>query len=184
MERSSPSRTAGVVIRKVTLAGVEYTLSVPTKVRKAADEEAVVIARRLDMLPAIARSCASLPEAERIAWRQSYITSMLIGIASKQEWAAYYDSLWNLAFLFWNALDPSQKGNRTLMEGVAWAYELVNDENVTNEEVGSLWIAIKMVGQEETLKNSSGSAEEATPPMDSPNTTVGLPSIATTSTVA
>ena len=197
-ERSSPSRTAGVVMRKVTLAGTEYTLSQPDRVRKAADEEAVVISRRLDMLPALARSCASLPEEERAAWRKDYIATMTCGIASPEEWAVYYRSLWQPAFRFWNALDPVHKmmpgdpGDRTsrpprppvaprpmtLLEGVEWSYELLNSDDVSKEEIDSMWLAIRVVSQEEQLGNSFGSEEKAAIlPTDIPTTAAGLPSM-------
>lgn len=156
MERSSPSRTAGFCIRKITLAGVEYTLSQPDKVRKAADEESVVIARRMDILPAIARSCASLPDMERDAWRRDYISTMVCGIASPEEWRSYYNSLWQLAFRFWNALDAKDRAGKSLLDGVAWAYEVINSEDVSREDIDSLWLAIRMVSQEAPLGESSG----------------------------
>jgi hypothetical protein len=154
--RSSPSRTAGICIRKATLGGVEYVLSVPDKVRRAADEEAVVISRRLDMLPALAKACADIPAEERQAWRQDYIRTMIVGIASPEEWTTYYRSPWNTAFRFWNALDPKEKGDRSLLDGVGWCYELLNADDVTDQERDSLWLAIRMVSQEGALGESSG----------------------------
>ena len=152
-ERSSPSRTAGVCVRKITLAGTEFTLSQADKIRKAADEEAVIIGRRLDMLPAIARACMALPEEERAAWRRDYIATMIVGIASVAEWQAYYTSLWRLAFRFWNTLDPDHKGKRTLLDGVAWCYEIINDADVTKDNLDSLELAIEMVSQESEVSN-------------------------------
>ena len=182
MERSSPSRTAGVVIRKVRLGGgAEYTLSQPDKVRKAADEEAVVIARRIDMLPALAKACQALPEESRAAWRRDYINMMVCGIATPEEWSAYYRSFWQLAFRFFNALDPEDKNKKgvSLLDGVAWAYEMVSGEDVTKEEIDSLWLAIRMVSQEDAVKNSSGSEEADTPPMADPSSADGQSSTPT-----
>jgi len=161
------------VIRKVKLGGVEYTLSQPDKVRKAADEEAVVISRRLDMLPALARACEGLPEESRAAWRRDYINTMVCGIASPEEWTVYYRSLWQLAFRFWCALDPADRGNRSLLDGVSWAYEIVGGEGVTKEDMDSLWLAIRVVSQEDALGESFGSGGAATPPTDSQTTEGG-----------
>lgn len=190
MEKSSPSRTAGFVVRKVTVGEVEYTLSQPDKVRKAADEEALIISRRLDMLAALAKACAELPVKQQAAWRDAYISAMMCGIASELEWHAYWDSLWNLAFRFWNALDPKDRlrfggtdGRTTgdMLIGVSWAYEIVSSTERTKEEIDSLWLAIRCVSQEDALKNSSGSeAPEAKPPMDTPSTEAGLPSTPST----
>lgn len=181
MDTSSASRTAGVVLREATLAGQVYLLSQPDKVRKAADEEAVVISRRLDMLPALAQSCAAIPELERAAWRSAYIDKMMCGIASPQEWSAYTSSLWHLAFRFWNALDPKHKENRTLLDGVRWSYELLNNDDVTMLEIDALWLAIRCVSQEDAVKNSSSgsNAPASTPSTDSRSTVAGQPSTIT-----
>jgi hypothetical protein len=201
MERSSASRTAGVVVRTVTMGSEEYLLSNPDRVRKAADEEAVVIARRLDMLAALARACEALPEASRAQWRQDYIQKMLCGIASPEEWSAYYRSIWRLAFRFWNALDekhkilPGDPGDQwarpprpaipprrmTLLEGVSWAYELVNREDVGRAQVDSLELALEAVSQADATKNSSsGSTDQAaTQATDTQSTEGGQPSTPT-----
>jgi len=166
-DTSSPSRTAGVVIRKVTVGGQEFTLSQPDRVRKAADEEAVVLSRRLDMLPSVVRACTALPTDEQRAWRRDYINAMMCGIATPEEWSAYYRSMWELAFRFWNAMDPADRGGRSLVDGVTWCYEMVSSEGVTKDEMESLWVGIRMVSQEEALKNSSGSTEPPpTPSME------------------
>ena len=171
MERSSPSRTAGTVLREVKMGSETFLLSQPDRVRRAADEEAVVIARRLDMLPALAKACVGIPEEERVAWRRDYINTMVCGIASPEEWTTYYRSLWQLAFRFWNALDPKHKltddGKRrkTLLEGVTWAYEVVNSDDVSKEDIDSLWLGIRVVSQEDSVKNFSGSPEAGTPVM-------------------
>jgi len=161
MERSSPSRTAGAVNREVSLAGETYLLSQADKVRKAADEESVVIARRLDMLPAIAKACEEIPKESRAEWRRDYLNSMICGIASPEEWANYYRSLWEFAFRFWNALDLKHKLNpqgaqMSLLEGVLWAYELLSSSDVTKADIDALMIAVRMVSQEDAVKNSSG----------------------------
>jgi hypothetical protein len=177
MERSSPSRTMGVVAREVTLAGNRYLLNQPDRVRKAADEEAVVLSRRLDLLPALSRACATLPVSERDAWRREYVAAMVSGIATAEEWAVYFRSTWQLAFRFWSALDPKQRGDRSLTDGVAWAYEIVNDSNVTRDEIDALWLAIRIVSQEDLLGESSGSAAEASTPLTANQTTeAGQPS--------
>lgn len=181
MERSSPSRTAGVVLRNVTLNGETYLLSNPDRVRKAAEEEAVVISRRLDMLPAIARACAGLPADQQQGWRKDYLNAMMIGIASPDEWGAYYRSLWRLAFRFWSALDDKHKAGRNLLEGVAWCYELVNADGVLNTELDSLEMAIRITSQEEAGKNLPGSPAGANiPATATPSMEAGQPS--TTST--
>lgn len=181
MERSSPSRTAGIVIRKVTLAGVEYVLSQPDRVRKAADEEAVVISRR------------QLPQGLLPEDRASAINALVSGIASSEEWNIYYRSLWQLAFRFWNALDPDDRkkalgrpilpnDRKALLEGVTWAYELVGSDGVTKEEIESLWLAIRMVSQEVQVGESSGSAGPASIPLTAtPNMEAGQQSLTSSS---
>lgn len=150
MQESSPSRTAGIAMREVTLAGVKYLLSQPDKVRKAADEEAVVISRRLDLLPALAKSCLGMTLEQQNAWRKGYIERMTCGIASRDEWAAYFDSNWRMAFRFWNALDPKHK-TMDLLDGVRWAYEVLMSYDVTKEEWQSLELALRAVSQSEQL---------------------------------
>ena len=182
MEYSSASRTAGVVAQEVTLGGVKYLLSQPDKVRKAADEESVVLARRLDMLPAIARACEALPPESQEAWRNAYISHLVCGFASRDEWNAYYSSLWYEAFRFWNALDPEHRVDRshpkrprtrTLVEGVTWAYEIIADEAVTPDERLAFRVAARIVSQSDLVKNSSGSEATSPPPMDTPSTEAG-----------
>ena len=182
MQRSSASRTSGVCIRKATLAGTEYTLSRPDKVRKAADEEAVVISRRLDILPALARACEEIPETSRREWRRDYISVMVTGIASPEEWANYFRSPWQMAFRFWNALDEKDRGNRSLLDGVEWAYDTITAQDVTEDEYESLKLAIRMVSQQDSLGNSSGLAEVASPPMADHSMEAGQQSTPTTST--
>lgn len=175
MERSSPSRTAGVCIRKVTLGGVSYTLSQPDKVRKAMDEEAVVIARR------------QLPRGLSPEERSAAMAALVCGIAYPEEWSAYWRSLWNPAFRFWNALDPADRdkalGRRVLpddrialLEGVEWAYDVLSGEDVTPEEREAFYPALSMVSQDELVKNSSGSPTEGTPVMASHTTEDSRPS--------
>lgn len=168
-ERSSPSRTAGVVIRRVTLGETTYLLSQVDKVRKAADEEAVIVARRLDMLAALVSATDKLPVARQDAWRNAYIQQLIVGIASTREWQAFFGSLWKTAFRFWNALDPTEKldpkdergkRQRTLLDGVEWAYEIVCSDDVTVEQRESLELALDMVSQENEIKNSSGQSSE------------------------
>ena len=174
MDRSSPARTAGKVSREVTLGGVKYVLSEPDKVRRAADEEMLVVARRLDMLGPLMQSCELLPEKSRGEARQQYIQAMICGIASPEEWRAYYRSPWQTAFKLWNALAPAHKKDKTFLEGVAWAYEVINDSATTQDEMDSLSLAIRIVSQEDALKNSSGSQETAdTPAMDTLSTEAG-----------
>jgi hypothetical protein len=96
-ERSSPSRTAGVCIREVTLGSMTYTLSREDRVRKAADEEAVVISRR------------HVPDELSGQDRADAIACVVCGIATPQEWSAYIYSAWLTAFRFWNALDPDDR---------------------------------------------------------------------------
>ena len=183
-ERSSPSRTAGVCLRNVTILGETYLLSQADKVRRAADEEAVIISRRLDMLQAIGRACVALPVEERAAWREQFIEKMMSGIATPSEWNTYYNSLWRLAFRFWNALDPKHKADpsnpgrsMTLLDGVAWAYELLSSDDVTKDEIDSLWLAIRMVSQEDSIKNSSpGSEAPVTQPTATPSMGATQPS--------
>ncbi len=175
MERSSPSRTAGVVMKEVTLGDKTYLLSQPDRVRKTADEESVIIARRLDMFPALARACAVIPEQERAAWRRDYIDAMICGIASVKEWNAYYGSLWRDAFRFWNALDPKEKGDKTLLDGVSWAYEILTDDRRTKDEMDALWLAVRVVSQEDLVGESSGSADLATPLTATQSTEAGQP---------
>jgi hypothetical protein len=163
MAKSSPSRTAGAVVRKVQIGGVEYELSTPDLVRKAADEEAVLIARRLDMMPAVVRACEALPEDKRATWMSSYLDKMVCGIASNQEWLAYYSSPWQDAFRFWHALAPEERAGRTLLDGVQWAYEVISGDDVSADDMRALRLAIRMVSQEDAVKNSSGSPPEGTP---------------------
>ena len=182
MERSSPSRTAGIAVREVTIQGNVYLLSQPTKVRKAADEEAVIIARRLDMLPTLARACENLPEESRAAWRRDYISVMTCGIASLEEWRAYYGSVWQFAFNFWCALDPKHKVDpnshprdprpMSLIDGVLWSYNLLEGAETAEQE--AVVLATKLVSQEEALGESPGSTETAsTPSMATPDTEAG-----------
>lgn len=179
MDRSSPSRTAGVVVRKVWLGGDEFTLSQPDKVRKAADEEAVVISRR------------QLPKSLTGDDRKEAINAMMCGIATPEEFEAYRRSAWRLAFRFWNALDPtdrmkyagvSGKTPAELIAGVEWAYEVLSSDERTVEEFDNLWRAILMTSQEELVGNSSGPHSEAgTQQMDRPTTEAGLPSTTSSS---
>jgi hypothetical protein len=164
----------GRVLCPVVLGWQEFTLSEPDKVRRAQDEEAVVIARRLDVLQQLIRDCDRLPEETRGAMRQQYIASMISGIASPEEWANYYRSLWHTAFGFWNALAPEHKVGKNLLGGVAWAYELINGQGVTKADLDALELAIRVVSQEDALKNSSGqSGQAATQPTDIRSTEVG-----------
>lgn len=178
MQRSSPSRTAGVVSRDVTLAGATFTLSTPTLVRTAADEEAVIVSRR--RLPE-----GLSPEAQSMA-----MDKILCGIASPVEWQSYYNSLWRLAFRFWSHLDPKHKVDLSdpkhprvmgLTEGVAWAYEVLNDDDITEDERESLYLAMRIVSQEDALGNSlSGSTDPvATQAMEVLTTAAGQPSTTT-----
>lgn len=164
MERSSAARTAGVVMREVTLGDQTYLLSKPFRVRKAADEEAVILARRMDLFPAIAKACLAIPEGERAAWRRDYIEAMICGFASPREWITYARSLWELAFRFWHVLDDKHHDGRNLLDGVAWAHEIVSDPGRTQAEMDSLEIAIQFVSQDAPLGESSGSPAQATPP--------------------
>ena len=180
MERSSAARTMGTVTRQVTLGDQTYLLSKPFRVRKAADEEAVIIARRLDLFPALVRACAALPAAEQAAWRRDYLNTMLCGFATPHEWTAYARSLWEMAFRFWHVLDPKHKRGAdgqemSLLDGVAWAFEVINDQSRTTEELDTLQMEISLVGQEVPLGESSGSAEAATPLTEGPVTVAGQP---------
>ena len=152
-ERSSPSRVLGQVIRKVTLGGVDFTLSQCDKIRRAADEECVIVARRLDILAGLVEACDKLPEASKTVWINAALDKLMCGIASPDEWRSYYRSHWRLAFRFWNALDPSHKGSRSLLEGVTWAFEQIMQDGVPAAEMEALERAIEMVSQENEVKN-------------------------------
>jgi hypothetical protein len=178
MERSSPSRVSGSLIRSVTIGGEIYMLSNPDRVRKAADEEAVIISRR------------QVPECLSQDERTLAMNALVCGIASLEEWVNYRRSLWNISFRFWNALDVKDKANaigcrpselsgrRSLLDGVAWAYELFNSEDRTEEEFDNVWAAIRMVSQEDAIKNSSGSPHPAgTHKTDIPTSAAGPHSI-------
>lgn len=173
--RSSPSRTLGVVCRKVTILGVEYLLNQPAKVRTAADEEAFILSRRADTLAAMMRAASTLSPAEKAAWRRDYINAMLCGIASSEEWSAYFTSLWRLAFRFWSALDPEQKAGRSLIDGVEWAYSIVNMPGITKEELDSLDLSCDIVSQQQDVGESSGSSETTSPPTADLSTAAGQP---------
>jgi hypothetical protein len=154
-ERSSPSRVAGLVVREVTVAGQVFTLNQSDKVRKAADEESLVLSRR------------QIPDSLTGQDRQAAIGLMLCGIATPEEWGNYYRSLWPMAFKFWCAMDPrhqddpsNPKRKRTLLDGVRWCYELIN--TASGDELENLSLALRVVSQEEEIKNSSGQ----TPPSD------------------
>jgi hypothetical protein len=179
MERSSAARTAGAVVREVTLSGTTYTLSTPDTVRKAADEEAVIVGRRLDTLQALVQACDALPAERRGVWVDNYVKSMIVGMASPQEWEAYFNSLWRDAFRLWHALDPKHKEGKTLLEGVRWAYEAICAPDVSGAELTELRLAIRIVSQEEVVKNSSGSEGAATPPTEDQSTEAGQPSTPT-----
>jgi len=174
-----------VVVRKVSLAGVQYTLSQPDKVRKSADEEAFIISRRMDMIPAIARSCANVSPTERAEWRNAAIEKLMTGIASPEEWKSYYFSMWELAFRFWNALDPTDRVQHAgvsgttsaeMITGVEWAYEVIKHDDVTAEDRDVLQRAIQCVSQEEAEKNFCGSQQGATPATDTQSTVDTQPS--------
>ena len=174
MEQSSPSRTAGLCVRTVTLAGESYVLSQPQKVRKAADEEMVVCSRR------------QIPPGISDTDRPSAIAAVVAGIASPEEWRSYLNSAWQLAFCFWTALDPAErkrcagvagKTPAETVKGVYWAYETVMNADVTQDEVQLAWAAIRCVGQEDALGESSGSTGAAATPLTAnPSTEAGLPS--------
>lgn len=163
MERSSPSRTAGVVVREATIAGEKYLLTQPDTVGKAAEEESVIIAKRLDMYEAVMQSVAAMPEKLQERAMTIYIDKLVCGIASVSEWDAYYKSWWKLAFDFWSALHPRHKrdgmGNeRTPLEGVKWAYEKLTEwsNKATKEEFDKLKLDIRIVSQRDLLGESSG----------------------------
>ena len=182
-QRSSPARTAGGVARPVTIGDTTYLLSQPDKVRRAMDEEMFLISKRLDILPVIAARCADMPAAEAAAWRKEAIESMMCGMAFAREWQAYYDSLWQWAFRFWNALDASSrpeeitKRSRTqaLLDGVRWAYEVLDAS--TKTEMDSVVAAIRTVSQEAPLGEPSSSPDDpASRATDTPTTAAGQPS--------
>lgn len=163
MERSSPSRTAGAVLRKVKVAGTEYVLSRVDRVRRASDEEMVVTSRR--------RAPTGLAGDDRAAAMDAYVA----GIASAAEWKSYYGSAWRLAFRFWNALDFKDRQKHLghvgkepseLLEGVEWAFETLRGFDVTADEVDILHVALDVVSQESWTSFCSGldSGAEATPP--------------------
>lgn len=155
-EKSSPSRVAGTVIREVSLGGETYTLSQPDRVRKAADEEALIIARRVtSALSAVGQAMAEMPAQERAEWRSSFTQALIVGIASPEEWSNYYRSRWFDAFRFWSALDPkhktepdNDKRERNVLDGTRWVYELMHRKEVTSDELELAAIAVKAVSQE------------------------------------
>ena len=164
-ERSSPSRVAGVCIRKVTLLGTEYTLSQPDKIRKAALEECVIVSRRLDMLEAMTQACGRLPAAQGNHLFGMFLDRAMSGVPSAEEWKNYWTSNWRLAFRFWNALDPSDRAKalgvnevkpsdrKALLEGVEFCFELIMHEDTSEAELNALNLAIRATSQEELVGN-------------------------------
>ena len=184
-QRSSAARTAGGVAREVTIGDITYLLSQPDKVRRAMDEEMFLLSKRLDILPAIAARCADMPAQEAAAWRHEAIESMMCGIAFVREWQAYYDSLWQWAFRFWNALDISSRPKeitklgptKAILDGVRWAYEIL--DGATKVEMDSIVTAIRTVSQENPLGEPSSSPDDpASRATDIPTTAAGQTSTA------
>lgn len=150
---ASEARVAGAITRDVTLNGVAYTLSQPDRVKKAADEERLLISLR------------QLPAGLTGQDRKDAIAAMTIGMASTEEWQAFYGSIWSDAAAFWRALDPKHrldpddprgKRERSFVEGAKWCYELLKAEGVTYEERGELSREIDLVSQRTEVKNSCG----------------------------
>ena len=148
---SSPSRVAGIVAREVSIAGENLVLNQPTKVRTASDEEAVVIGRRTNTVAAVVAACAGLPREEQAAWRRDAIEAFTCGFARDDEWKAYYGSVWPMAFRRWCCLSKESRGDRTLLRGVEWCYNLINDKSVTTEVLDEVALAMRAVSQEDEL---------------------------------
>jgi hypothetical protein len=164
---SSPSRVAGVCIRHAALGAQKFCLSQPDKVRRVADEEALIVSRRLDMLVPMTEACAKLDAAQGDRVLSLFIDRLMCGIASQSEWVAYFQSRWRLAFRFWNALDPEHKLDPadplrqrplSMIKGVHWAFELICSAEVTEEQREALEVAIEQVSQETEIPKSAGCA--------------------------
>jgi hypothetical protein len=168
MERSSPARVSGKTTREVTLLGVTYTLSEPERVGGYAMQEELILARRLDGIAMAIRACNQLPPNRHAAVWEGCALAASRGIASQDEWAAFEASLWRPAFMFWQALDKKHKGNKTMVDGVTWAIEIIN--SISSDDFTVLMGNIALVSQEKALGESSGSNDpQATQVTDTPS---------------
>jgi len=181
MERSSPARVSGRAFREVTLDGQKYILSQPLKVGSFAEQEGLILSRRLDVVELVAIPAISrLPAHMHASVWEGVASAAARGMASKEEWGAYHDSLWKKAYMLWSTLDPKHKatpmGPKPLKEGVEWALDILDRMPFTQYEI--VMQQVGFISQDAALKNSSGPSDQSgTPSMDDPTTKAGPPSM-------
>lgn len=171
----SPSRVAGMETRDFTYQGVVYHLTQPLKLKSYGEQENLILSRRQDPMIFAQRAAMTLPPHMHASLWEGCSAAASRGVPSKEEWASYEDSLWRQAYRFWSTLDPQQKGRRTLLEGVAWAVEFLNEMDLVSYR--ELMTLVTIVSQERALGNSDGPtdgrAESDSPKTDTPSTTAG-----------
>lgn len=157
---SSASRVAGKAFRTFEYEGMKYLLSQPLRIRNYAEEEALVLSKRIDPGEFGVRMISRLPVSFHAAIWQGCAAAGMRGIPSEDEWSAYNSSSWKTAYMLWNTLDGKHKIDQEtkepidLMAGVDWALGVITslDENALRE----LFVKISAVSQDAAIKNSSG----------------------------
>lgn len=166
-QESSPSRVAGVVYRTFIYKDKKLLLSRSLRIKSFIEEEAFVLAKRLDPKMFGLRVYQDLPSSERVNLWEGCARAAMSGIPNAAEWLAYNNSTWKSAYVFWHCLDDKHKTDKEtkepidLLEGVAWAAEFL--VSLPPEKQQELFVLIDIVSQDSAIKNSSGRTAPASP---------------------
>lgn len=185
-QESSAARVAGKVYKTFEFEEKKYLLSQPLRLASYADEEALVLWKRIDPGEFGVRMVSRLPATFHAAVWEGCARAAMSGIPSAEEWSAYSNSTWKTAYMLWQTLDPKHKIDKEskepidLTEGVQWAVGFIT--RLPEMKVKELCVLIALVSQDTAIKNSSGRtpsgdpAETSSQPTDIPDTMDGQPS--------
>jgi len=127
-----------------------------------AEEEELVLSRRMDHVAFAIEACRRSPSSRHTAIWEGVSAAYSRGIATQEEWEAYYASVWRPAFLLYKTLDPQHTRDRTMLQSVQWCLDLLR--SLGDEDSQRLWEAVRFVSQEDDLKNSSGPSRNSGTP--------------------
>jgi len=163
-QQSSAARVAGKNVRDFHYKGFRYWLTQPLTMGKYADEETLVIWKRMDPGEFAGKMIQRLP----LTYHQGVLNAAALvangGIPTEDEWTNYGHSMWKKAYRLWVCLDPRHKQDPqtklslNLIDGVEWCLRILYDAAQSSEAVGRDLVAdIEMkcmiVSQEAAIKN-------------------------------
>lgn len=146
------ARVSGHVSKTMVIGGKTYRLNQPARVGLYAKLEAFFLERKQDPLVAAVKACEMAPkEMHASIWDAAMKAASAARVATAQEMADFEKSVWGLAFLFRECLDPQHYADVPDPEA---ALRLI--EELGNDRLQELAATLQVVSGKDDLKNFAG----------------------------